>query len=207
MEKRQGQSQKVFLAVIALLAWFALIAQFVLIITNGLVPVPVAILRYFCFFTITTNIVVAICCTASLLAPGSFFARPKTISAVTGYILIVGIVYNLILRFIWEPQGLQMVVDELLHLVVPVLFLIYWLVFVPKDQLKWADAFPWLIYPSAYTAIIFILGAITGYYPYPFIDAGKLGVGQTAINSVGLFFAFLTVSILLIGVGKLMKTK
>jgi len=207
MEKRQTLPHKISLAIIALLAWFALIAQFYLTITNGLAQVPVAILRYFCYFTITTNILVAICCTASLLAPGSFFARSKTLTATAGYIMIVGIVYNLILRFIWEPQGLQMVVDELLHLIIPVLFVIYWMVFVPKVQLKWADAFPWLIYPAAYTAIIFILGAITGYYPYPFIDAGQLGIEKTAINSVGLFFAFLAMSMLLIGISKLMKTK
>lgn len=61
------------------------------------------IIRFFSFFTILTNLLVALCftflLTKSSSALRSFFYRKSTLTAVTVYILIVGLVYNLILRF------------------------------------------------------------------------------------------------------------
>lgn len=49
-----------------------------------------------------------------------------TITAITVFILIVGSVYQIVLRSIWEPTGLQFIVDELLHTVIPLYMLGYW---------------------------------------------------------------------------------
>ena len=49
------------------LAWFAVIAQFVLMIQNRHHDVTETITRYFSFFTILTNILVALFFTAKLL--------------------------------------------------------------------------------------------------------------------------------------------
>lgn len=204
-------SMKIYLAVLAILGWFALVGQFYINITSGVAATSEIVTRYFSYFTITTNLLVAICCTTLLVKPHSrwrdFFSRSTTLTAIAVYILIVGVIYNLILRFLWKPEGLQRVVDELLHSVIPVLFLIYWLVFVVKGELKWKNVLPWLLYPFVYIVFIFIRGAISGFYPYPFIDVSQLGLQKALTNAVGIAIVVLVVSLLLVAIGKFMRKK
>lgn len=209
MEIKHLKASKIFLTAGALLGWFALLAQLYLIIVNNPIPVAESVTRYFSFFTVLTNILVALCFTTMLLrfntANCGFLARPDTLAAVTVYISVVGIVYNLILRFTWQPQGLQFVVDELLHLVMPILFIIYWSVFVPKHTLKWSATVFWLIYPFVYLVFILFRGARSGFYPYPFMDVNQLGYQQVLLNSFYLLVVLLTLSLLLVGIGRLLQ--
>jgi len=88
-------------------------------------------------FTIDTNILVALSYTFIALGSnsrwGKFFTKATTITAITVYIIIVGVTYNIILRSTWNPQGLQKLVDELLHSVIPVLYVLFWVFFVPVE--------------------------------------------------------------------------
>ena len=193
----------------ALLAWFAIIMQLYLMMENRVAPVPETLLRFFAFFTIDTNIIVALCFTFIFLGNntrlGRFFSKASTVTAITVYITIVGIVYNVILRSTWDPQGTQKLVDELLHSVIPVLFIIFWLIFVPLEQLKWKNAFPWLIYPIIYMAYAILHGAITEFYPYPFVDVNDLGYSEALWNAGGVLLIILLLSCSLIATGKLTK--
>ena len=196
---------KIYLALIAVLGWFALIVQFYLNLNSGVAPAFEIIIRYFSFFTLISNLLVAICCTALIFLPvGSkqFFSRPQIQTAITLYILIVGIIYNIVLRSLWEPKGMQLVVDELLHSVIPVLFFIYWFLLVPKQQLQWSIFWPWLIFPLAYLAFILVRGSFSGFYPYPFLEVNKLGLSWVLLNSVGITVVFLVISLILIGIAK-----
>lgn len=211
MKKHPAKTERAFLTLIALAAWFALSAQFYINISLNSNPLPEIIIRYFSYFTILTNLLVAVCCTVLLAGCnstwGRFFSRTTTLTAITVYIVIVGIVYNILLRSIWNPEGLQKVVDELLHVGTPVLFLLYWLLLVPKAGLQWKNSFPWLWYPFLYGVFVLIRGTLSGFYPYPFFDVPKLGVAQVAINTVGLMAVFLLCSLLLVGLGKLFGGK
>jgi hypothetical protein len=193
---------KTYLLVLAILGWFALIAQYYLIILNGTTSPLETTIRFFSYFTVLTNIMVAFCCTMNLLQPGKFFSKPATFTALTVYIVIVGMIYNLILRFLWQPQGLQWIVDELLHTVIPLLFFIYWLLFVPKQTLKWSSFLPWLIYPLVYITYTFIRGAYSGFYPYPFLDVPAIGFSKALVNSVGIAALFIGMSLFFIAWGK-----
>ena len=126
-------------------------------------------------------------------------------TAITVYILVVGMVYNLILRFLWAPKGLQLIVDELLHTVIPLLCVIFWWIYVRSKALKWKDAYPWLIYPLVYIFIILIRGAASGYYPYPFIDVNTIGYTKVFVNSGILAVCFLGISLLFIAIGRISK--
>lgn len=211
MEKRQGSAYRICLILIAITGWFALIAQLYLIIINRQVSVPEVIVRYFTFYTILTNILIAVACTVLLLKPvsgwGAFFSRQTTLTAIAVNITIVGATYNIILRFLWNPQGLQFVVDELLHLIIPVAFILFWLIFVPKGGLKWTSIFPWMIYPLVYLAVVLMRGAFSGYYPYPFLDVTNIGYAQTLINAGGITVAFVLVALLFVAIGKMMGKK
>jgi len=199
--------KRLYLAALAILAWTAVVLQLYLILAHRVASVPETILRFFSFFTILTNILVALCCTLVLFKPGSgwgaFFGRPQTMTALTLYIAVVGIIYNVILRMLWSPRGLQFVVDELLHSVVPLLFFLYWLFFVPKNALHWKHIFPWLLYPTLYCVFILVRGALSGFYPYPFVNVHELGYGPVLRNAAGIVVVFLLIAVVLTGAAKI----
>jgi hypothetical protein len=209
--QRSFKPMQIFLMLIAGLGWFALIAQLYLNLSSKLASVPELIVRYFSYFTILTNLLVAVCCTSLLFAPVSrwavFFSNPKTLIAITVYIVVVGIVYNTILRFLWKPTGLQQLVDELLHAVIPLLFLFFWIFYSIKAGLKWKDVLPWLIYPAVYCVYALIRGSFSGFYPYPFIDLDKLGLSRALINIAGLTTAFFVLSLIFVAIAKWMSKK
>ena len=205
MQQPKSIPQNIYLAVMALLGWFALVTQFYININSGLASKSEIIVRYFSFFTLDTNLIVAVCSSSLLLSPtskwGQFFSKQKTLTAITVYILIVGIIYNVILRFLWQPAGFQKLVDEILHSVIPVLFLIFWSAFVTKNHIKWQAILPWLIYPLVYLFFVLARGSFAGFFPYPFLNITTLGVVEVFINSVGIAIAFVVVALVFVGVG------
>ena len=211
MENPVSPSQKFYLSVLVFIAWFAVITQFILSYNLHVNPWPEMVTRFFSYFTIDTNILVAVCCTLIVTAPnpgwGRFFSRQKTLAATTVYIVVVGLIYNIILRVLWKPEGLQWLVNELLHSVIPVMFLLFWLISAPKNNLQWKNMWAWLIYPLVYTVCIFIRGALSGFYPYPFINITTIGVQSAIINAVGLAFVFAGMSLLFIVIGRLTGKK
>lgn len=163
------------------------------------------IVRYFTFFTILTNIMVAVVFTVNWLQPKnifSFFRKPNVQTAIGVYIFIVGFICNIILRFLWQPQGLQRLVDESLHTVIPIIYCVYWFLKVDKTSLNWKNIFGLLIYPMIYCIVVMIRGNFSNYYPYPFIDVTKLEFNNAVLNCfyLTLFFAF--VALVFVGVAR-----
>lgn len=181
-------------AAIAIITWFALMLQLYVLLNNG-----GSILNYFSYFTILTNLLVAI----SFTVPSPFFSKPEVRAGITLYIAIVGMVYSLLLRHLWKPAGWQLVADTLLHDVVPLLAVLYWILFVPKGKLKWVHALQWLIYPTCY--LIYTL--LRGVYPYPFIDIDQLGVEQAVLNMIYLGIAFVVLGFGLVGIDRLFRPR
>ena len=95
-----------------------------------------------------------------------------------------------------------MVVDELLHSVIPVLFILFWVIFTPTEGLKYKQAFSWLIYPVVYMLYAVIHGAITKFYPYMFVDVTRHGYGKVLTNASLILFAIFALSLILIATGK-----
>ena len=202
-------SAKFYCLFSALIGWFAIILQAYFIILNRIIPLLPALVKFFSYFTILTNLLVAICFTYLYFNKESkintWFSNPKTLTAINVYILVVGLIYNLVLRRLREAKGLEILADELLHAVVPLLFMIFWIFFVEKSRLKWKNAFAWLIYPFVYLVYSLIRGAIIKQYPYFFIDANTLNSMQILMNCLMLFMVFLILSWVFIGIGKLIS--
>jgi len=99
-------------------------------------------------------------------------------------------------------RDFQKLADVLLHDALPVLYLIFWFVFVEKSRLRWMDAFRWLAFPGVYFGYVLLRGALTGWYPYPFLDAGDLGYGGMARSTVMLVIAFLAVALTFVAIAK-----
>lgn len=214
MALRSAAFQKILLAVIAGVGWYALSLQFYLMVQNSEangMTVTRSVTNFFSYFTILSNLLVAVSTTARLLAPsgniGRFFSGIRIYSAICLYISIVGIIYSIALRHIWNPQGQQLIADRLLHDAIPLLYLITWIIFTPKKQLTVKDVFPWLLFPAVYLIYTLVRGSVTGWYPYPFIHAGELGYGKVTINSFSVLIAFIIAGISLVAINRMSTSK
>ena len=204
------RSEKPYIATLAILCWFALMLQLYLVISHKVPPgmhLLGRIIRYFSFFTILSNLLVGISLTFLLVDAegplGRFFSRPLIQTAIALYIILVGLVYSALLREVWDPKGLQKVADTLLHDVIPVLYVLYWLIFTPKGLMQWKDALRWLIFPLAYLAYILFRGALSGIYPYPFLDVSVGGYPSVFLNIGLLLLAFLGMGLFLVVVDRM----
>ena len=195
-------AMRVWMAIIAGCGWFALVAQLVLILENRVAGVMETIVRYFSYFTILTNIQVAVAASVLALQAGrqavAYFSRPQTFAGIAIYITVVGLVYNLILRALWSPEGLQWIVDELLHSVIPLLFVGCWIIFARKEGLSSKNVPAWLVFPFVYAVYVLARGVLSGFYPYPFLEVNNLGYPRVLLNVVGIvavfiFFSWLTI--------------
>jgi len=196
-----------FRIVAAALGWFALALQFSLQLAPDIAPwSPAHALRFFSFFTILSNILVALALTLPVLAPrsagGAFFARPTVRTAVASYIVIVFVIYHWLLAGLRDPQGLAWVADALLHKVMPIAYVLDWLLFVPKGSLIARRVLPWLVFPLAYVVFALIQGAINGFYPYPFINAAKLGYASVFLNALGITCMFAVLGLLFVAIDR-----
>lgn len=193
----------------ALTAWTSVTLQFILMINNRTEPIPETIVRFFSFFTILTNTLVAIYFTSLLQSETSkwhrFFSKPGASTAIAVYITVVGLVYQFILRSVWEPQGLQMIVDELLHSIIPLYFVLFWIFSDDKGKAKWNHLPQWLLYPIVYVVYIMLRGSLSGFYPYLFINPIELGYQLVLINIVGLLIFFIILFAVFILIAKKSK--
>lgn len=184
-----------FRILIGLAGWGALVGQLCLMLTPF--HVGQTILNFFSYYTILTNLFAAFTLSVGLLYPksrvGAFCNRVSVQTAIAGNILVVAIIYNLILARLWNPQGAQWVVDFSLHTAIPVLYILYWVFFVRKGTLTFRSPLPWLLYPLIYLLYSLVRGANTGWYPYPFVDASKLGYGKVGLNSLTMLVVFLLI--------------
>jgi hypothetical protein len=187
----------------ALITWFAIITQYVLMMDNRVTSITESSIRFFSFFTILTNSLVAIYF-SGLLLKAKFTQKSGTLTAITVYITIVGIVYQIALRHIWDPQGMQWVVDELLHTVIPILVILFWCFYeISSRSINYTRIFSWALYPVIYFGFVLVRGHFSGFYPYPFINVSKIGLANTLLNASILIMVFGAVSALFIFLGKL----
>lgn len=186
--------KKFFSILIALIAWFAVLTQYFLMIENRVAPIGETTIRFFSFFTILTNLLVAFYFTLTCFQKknnvSAILNKPGTLTAITVYITIVGFVYQILLRHIWQPQGLQRIVDELLHTFIPIMVIIYWYLYENRSSVLYNQIPKWLIFPLIYLIYILLRGQFSNFYPYPFVDVAKLGLSKVLINSILLVALF-----------------
>jgi hypothetical protein len=165
-----------------------------------------AVVWYLSFFTIATNVVVAGSPTVLVAVPrsraGRWLAGPSVQSAIAVYITLVAIAYELLLRHVWKPTGLQFIADLTLHDLVPLLYLGYWALCVPKGRLEWGHTPAWIVYPGIYLLYILARGAVTGLYPYAFLDAGALGYTRVLLSALLLLLGLVSLAFVLVAVDR-----
>lgn len=188
----------------ALVAWFSLGLQLVLIInrmTGEGDTVIEAVWRYFGFFTILTNIAVALVATAMVFSPNHILARARARMITAASIALVGIVYSVALRSVWSPAGWQLVADRGLHDVAPVMFLLAWFL-ADHGRLAWRDALLAVVAPIAYLIYAITRGALDGWYAYWFLDLSQLSGIEFIRNTLVIALVFCLFALALIALDK-----
>ncbi|RYB94171.1 hypothetical protein EUA93_07325 [Nocardioides oleivorans] len=185
--------------VVAVVAWFALVFQLVLTISGEAVLVETdppglgqRIYQYFFYFTIQSNILVAVTSTALARDPlldrtGWRIARLAGIVGIT----VTGLVHFFLLRPLLDLDGANWVADKLLHMVVPLLAVIAWAWVGPRPRASLKEAAYALVWPIAWTAWTLVFAQLNGWVPYPFLDPDEDGWGAVGIACAGITVLFL----------------
>jgi hypothetical protein len=97
-------------------------------------------------------------------------------------ITLVCLFYHFILAETWNPQGLALVCDVALHYATPIFYVAWWTVVMRHGTLRYVDVPAMLLPPTIYLIYAMIRGAIVSEYPYPILEADRLGYGAVAIN-------------------------
>ncbi|OFE15854.1 hypothetical protein BA895_04890 [Humibacillus sp. DSM 29435] len=181
-------------AVVALVLQLALIVSGQNVLEGAAKPVSdlERVRRFFCYFTIQSNFLVAV-------AMGFIVARRTAgqVFRVIRLASLVGITVTGIVAFVALPpspsySALNLLCDRLLHIVVPALTFVGWLAFGPRGKVRREDLLPSLIWPVLWLVATLALGPFVGWYPYPFINVDQIGYGRTLVNCAliaVLFFA------------------
>ena len=99
---------------------------------------------YLAFFTVLTNFLVFIATLSVAAMPssrmGRWFGRPDAITGIAPSIVIVGATYHAILAGMHPLHGIGVIANSLMHDAVPLLFLVFWAVAVPRYSIAWRRA-------------------------------------------------------------------
>lgn len=196
----------------ALLAAAAIVAQLIRTLqiaraatTEWGAHLPTVVANFFSFFTIESNVaaVVALACGGiwALRRRDTTTPEPRWLAILlmctSTYMIVTGVVYNLLLRGIELPQGSTVGwSNEVLHVVIPIIMLAD-VLFAPRRRaLGWgavgiAAIFPivWVIYTLIRANLVIApASGATWWYPYPFLDPHQDG-GYVAVGLYVLLIA------------------
>ncbi|MFL6024050.1 MAG: Pr6Pr family membrane protein [Marmoricola sp.] len=145
------------------------------------------LVRFWSYLTIWGNVLVAGSALALALdrPPVSRVARALRLDAVV-LIAVIGIVHFFFLRPLLELHGTDYLADKLLHMVVPVLGVLGWLLFGPRGRAAFSDLPRFLVVPVAWLAYTLVRGEIVEWYPYPFTDVNEHGYAVVLLNCLGV---------------------
>lgn len=192
---------RIWHALTALVAIAALVLQLVLVLQGGRVldevdppSTGMRVYRYFAYFTVESNLLVAIAAVTLALDPARD-GRGWRVLRLAGMVAITvtAVVHFFLLRPLLDLDGLDWIADKSLHMVVPALAIIGWLAWGPRPRITGRTAALALLFPIGWTAWTMLFGAVDGWYPYPFLDPGEKGWGGVSVALVGITAFFLVV--------------
>ncbi|MBI5161691.1 MAG: Pr6Pr family membrane protein [Micrococcales bacterium] len=147
--------------------------------------VAVRLERLVSYFTIDSNLIVLVVAILLIVRP----LRDGPVWQVIWLdallsIIVTGLVYAIVLAPLVQRTGWTLVETIGFHYVSPWLTLAAWLVFGPRQQLRWSTLAWVFVWPVAWLVYTFVHGALRGWYPYPFLDVTRLGYGPAIRNSL-----------------------
>ncbi|MEL6234396.1 MAG: Pr6Pr family membrane protein [Pseudomonadota bacterium] len=156
------------------------------------------------FFTIWTNALIGL---AMLWVALGRRLGASPVSCLAMSIGMVSAVYYAALYHLTRFTGIDVVIDAMMHAVIPLGLIAYWLAFVDKSALRYRDALVWQLYPIAYCAFALIRGEVEGRYPYPFIRPPQIGWPAVILNIAVLAAVFVLAGLAVVALGRWMARR
>lgn len=182
--------------------------------------VPTIVANFFSYFTVLSNIWAVIALTVGaiwmLRTRGSVDPEPRWLATLLAcastYMIVTGVVYNLLLRSISLDGIGEFWTNETMHVVIPLVMLAD-VLFAPRRRaLEWPAVLVVAAFPilwAAYTLVRadFIIAPLTGvphWYPYPFLNPHLDGAnyGTVALYIVGIAAAIIGIAALVVWMGR-----
>ena len=188
-------------ALLALISWLSLLLQWTLMYDRLEADIPRALARFFGYFTILSNTLVAIFFTLWAIYPVNTITDPVIAVPATAfcvYIIIVAVIYHLLLRKAFPLTGLDRLANAMLHTWLPLFYVISWTLLVADGIVLTSQTAYFLIFPILYLGYILLSGHKTGHYPYPFVHVQEIGYPKVLRNAILIALAFTGLSLLLI---------
>lgn len=157
------------------------------------------IIFYYSFFTVLTNLLLAISGLFLLFKPNydSQLFRIIRLDALVG-VIMTALVYNILLRAIHHPPTITLrITNELLHVVVPVMGIVSWLIWGPYPRIDGKTRVFSCLSLLGYAGYIFIRGQLVERYPYPFINPLRIGYAKMLFNLTLILILFMLLIYLL----------
>ncbi|CAN5176401.1 Pr6Pr family membrane protein [soil metagenome] len=185
----------------AIVAVAAVTLQLALVLQGGTVldetdppAVGARVYRFFAYFTVESNLLIAIATITLARDPrrdgtGWRVLRLAGLVAIT----VTAVVHFFLLRPLLDLDGLDLVADKALHMVVPAFAIIGWVVFGPRPRISGRTVGLALLFPLVWAAWTMLFGALDGWYPYPFLDPDEDGWAPVVIALGGITVFFLGV--------------
>ena len=198
-----------FFAVMRVLVGLLVLAALVTQITADLLHDSFRPGEYFSYFTIESSMMNVVV----LLVGGAISWRWRTDTelftsvrvAILSYAVITGLVYNVLLRNIPGDGGYEPPrwCNEVMHVWVPLFILLDWLLAPGRARVPWKRLWLVISFPLAWLAFTMIRGAITLWYPYPFLEpAGPGGIPSLLAYIVGIAAFIIAVASAAIGLAR-----
>ncbi len=149
-------------------------------------PVAGRIVRVLSFFTIQSNILCGVPSAQLARDPARDGRAWRAVRLASLFgITVTGIVYTTVLAKVHEPHGWQETfANDVFHYVVPVMMVVGWLLFGPRPRIDARTIGFATLWPVAWIVYTLVHGALTSWYPYPFVDVISQGYFHVLANSV-----------------------
>ncbi len=108
---------------------------------------------------------------------------------------MTGIVYNTVLTGLVDLSAAGAVSNFLLHVLSPLAVVVGWVLFGPRPRIDRSTVGWSLVAPLAWIAYTFVRGAVVGWYPYPFLDAGENGYASALLSTFVVAVVFLALAV------------
>lgn len=154
------------------------------------------IVDFFSYFTIWSNITVAVVATLLALDPqrDGRWLRAVRLSSLL-MISITGLVYGVILAGVSALRGWEVLANFFIHQSVPLLAVVVFVVAGPRGWIDWPTVARSLVLPLVWLAYVLVRGVVIDAYPYFFIDVVVLGYGTVMLNLAGVMLLGLVLAV------------
>ena len=163
------------------------------------------------YFTILSNVTIAVVLTVLLLKP-RLFTRRGPVGATwqalrldsVMMIVVTGVVFNLLLAG-GEKSGWDAISNAMVHIITPTVTALVWLVAGPRGLIRWSTIPAALVLPLAWAGYALLRGSVIGAYPYPFLDVAANGLPSVLVF-IGVICVFgIVIAIVMLGLDALMR--